>query len=32
MSWKPEVMVLGESKWCGNGLIKQRETDNDEAR
>jgi hypothetical protein len=20
MSWKPEVMVAGETKWCGNGL------------
>jgi hypothetical protein len=20
MSWKPEVMVMGESDWCGNGL------------
>ena len=20
MSWKPEVMVSGETKWCGNAL------------
>lgn len=20
MSWKPEVMVSGETKWCSNGL------------
>jgi len=20
MAWKPEVMVAGETKWCGNAL------------